>query len=348
LVFNEFQNPQPKLRAYAEVYGVDKNGEVAPACWIGGMITLTDITAELVLDLNWLALAGVKGPLTLQNVIINDVTNNFPVSEFAGPINVANSNKLSFRFSKSHNITEEMRFGKNPFPKTDTNLSESSNVPNLLMLPGYCTGENPFQPSGKHFQQALFPAFKGNFGHDEYALKMSQAAVNAGMTSFGIIGHSQGGIVATHLMNFYWSGVNNAKGGKLIQTVASPFLGNTAAGSSASLGELFGIGCGANSDLSRDGSINWLQGISMETRKHVHFYTATYEQGKFFGDWCSFPMNLILEWPNDGVAELVYSSLPGAVNMGNKEKWCHSVDMTYPSVCTDQQRNQQMNQNAAR
>lgn len=35
-----------------------------------------------------------------------------------------------------------------------------------------------------------------------------------------------------------------------------------------------------NTDLfSRDGAANWLQGISMETRKHVHFYTATYQQG---------------------------------------------------------------------
>lgn len=30
-------------------------------------------------------------------------------------------------------------------------------------------------------------------------------------------------------------------------------------------------------------------------------------------------MNLILEWPNDGVTELKYAPLPGAVNMGNKQ-----------------------------
>jgi len=216
------------------------------------------------------------------------------------------------------------------------------------MLPGYCTEVNPFQSSASFFENAFFPVKKGNFGHDEYALLMNEAAVNANMDAFSIIGHSQGGLVAAHLFNYYWSGMANVSGGRIIQTVASPFQGNTAAGSSANLGQIFGIGCGSNTDLSRDGAINWLQGISMKTRQLIHFYTATYEQGNFFGDWCSLPMNLILEWPNDGVTELKYAPLPGGVNMGNTEKWCHSTEMVYPSLCTDPKRNKEMNDAAAR
>jgi len=80
----------------------------------------------------------------------------------------------------------------------------------------------------------------------------------------------------------------------------------------------------------------------------VHFYTTTYEQGNFFGDWCSLAMNLLLKWPNDGVAEFERTQLPGANNMGNIEKWCHSVDLSYPPQCSDPSRNTVMNQDAAR
>lgn len=47
------------------------------------------------------------------------------------------------------------------------NLKKSSGVPSLLMLPGYCTEINPFQPSATHFSNAFFPVKKGNFAHDE-------------------------------------------------------------------------------------------------------------------------------------------------------------------------------------
>lgn len=159
----------------------------------------------------------------------------------------------------------------------------------------------------------------------------------------------------------------------MIQSLGTPYNGNTAAGSAANLGEIFGVGCGSNSDLryafysqtfrdsfphflkivlicifSRDGAVNWVSGISAATRADVHFYTTTYQQGNFFGDYCSLPMNLVLQWPNDGVTELTYAALTGANNQGNTEKWCHSTEMGYPAQYDDRNRNAQLNSLAAR
>jgi len=311
------------------------------------MVEIKEDSVELVLDLNWVARAGVTGELTLKNVIINDVMTNFPVATFDGAIIVSNSAIKKFAFAVSREITQEMLYGVNPLKRT-RNSNVSSNTPTLLMLPGYCTNENPFQNKAHQFEKAHFPVSKGNYANDKYATVMMDLAEQANMDSFGIIAHSQGGMVALHIQNYYWSGLANAEGVKLIQTVATPYQGNTAAGAAADLGKIFGIGCGSNSDLSRDGAANWLQGISLESRKHISFYTVTYQQGKFFGDWCSLPMNLVLEWPNDGVTELKYAGLEGGISMGNKEKWCHSINMAYPSVCFDEQRNAEMNLLAAR
>lgn len=85
------------------------------------------------------------------------------------------------------------------------------------------------------------------------------------------------------------------------------------------MGKVFGVGCGSNNDLSVDGATNWLTGITTTSRHDVYFYTTTYQQGKMFGDWCSLPMNTVLQWPNDGTAELKYAQLSGGNNLGNKE-----------------------------
>lgn len=99
---------------------------------------------------------------------------------------------------------------------------------------------------------------------------------------------------------------------------------------------------------SRDGAVNWISGISSATRAKIHYFTTTYQQGNFFGDYCSLPMNLVLQWPNDGITELEYAQLPGANNGGNTEKWCHSTDMGYPAQTSDHGRNAEMNSKAAR
>jgi len=119
-------------------------------------------------------------------------------------------------------------------------------------------------------------------------------------------------------------------------------MGCSAAGSSANLGNLFGIGCGENFDLTTDGAKTWLKDILPEIRAHVYYYTTTYKQGNLFGDWCSLAMNAVLKWPNDGVSELPLTGLTGGNNMGNKEKWCHTTEMGYAAQYLDETRNAEM------
>lgn len=343
---------QPALRAYTEVYGRTSSGELKPACWIGGLVSPTNGFISLELNTKWLELAGVSGSLILRNTYIADVTTSFPVSLYDQDINVVKSSTLPVHWGLAANtnitVTQEMKWGVNPLPPLSASAAAA---PDLLMLPGYCADVNPWASSAKDFTNAFFPVDKGNYGNHQYSEKVIGQADARGMTAYGVIGHSQGGMVALHIHNFFWSGVemaSKANGKVLLQSVGTPFNGNTAAGSAANLGEIFGVGCGTNTDLSLDGAANWLAGIEMTSRADLHFYTTTYEQGNFFGDWCSLPMNLILQWPNDGVTEATYAPLQGGKNQGNVEKWCHSTEMTYKPQYTDSSRNAKLNSNAAR
>jgi len=183
--------------------------------------------------------------------------------------------------------------------------------------------------------------------HDSFAQFVLDFADTNGLDSWSIVGHSQGGNVAVHIKNFYFSGLDLATNGRLIQSVGSPYEGNTLAGS-AGIGEAFGIGCGENFDLSIDGSRLWEPTLSSTTRSHVNYYTATYNQGNFFGDYCNLAANMMLEWPNDGTAEIEYTDLKGAINRGNVQKQCHTSGMKYFPECDDHNRNKDMNKSAAR
>lgn len=339
---------QPELRAYAEVWGTSADGTKKPAAWIGGLVELVNGFIGLELPLEWLQIAGVSGPLYLQNVYFSDIATSFPVSISSSEIYVMNSDVLPKHWGlqalTNMTITQEMRVGVNPLPSAPV----SPEVPSLLLLPGYCTDVNPWARNPGDFTNGFFPVDRGNYANQEYAERILALVSAQGMTRYSIIAHSQGGMVAAHIRNYLFSGLDSVSGGRLIQTLGTPFNGNTAAGSAANLGQIFGIGCGANSDLSRDGAVNWVSGISSEARSVIHYYTTTYKQGNFFGDYCSLPMNLVLQWPNDGVTELEYAQLSGAVNEGNKEKWCHSTEMGYDPQYDDHTRNSEMNLAAAR
>jgi hypothetical protein len=337
-----------RLRAYAEVFGVDHiTKEKKAVCWIGGVVEIVNNHVTLELDTNWLLLAGVSGPLTLQNVYLSDLETSFPVSIYYGEIPVVQSESIQYEKPVFPiTITKEMRNGRNPL-KNSRNVTAPNATPTLLLLPGYCSKTNPFQGNG-FTDGAYFNAGGGNLSNDKFSLLVMDYVKAQSMTSYSIIGHSQGGMVGLHLLNYYFTGLDEAANGRLIQTVGTPWSGCTAAGDLANLGDIFGIGCGSNNDLSLDGAVNWLSGISVETRKDVHYYTTTYQQGTFFGDYCNLPINLILQWPNDGTTETKYANLVGGQNLGNKQKWCHITGMKYPAQTTDPARNTEMDQAAAR
>jgi hypothetical protein len=344
-------NPKDGLRAYTEVYGT-KGTDVVPVAWLGGLVDISNGFISLELDALWLQRAGASGPFILRNTYLADVSTSFPIATHVGDIPVDNSAVIpipgfaEMLLQAPMPITSEMRSGVNPLR---VNRTAVAGAKGLILIPGYCATINPWSRNAKDFTNAyFFDEMNLNIPNDAYAKKVIAFAEKKGLDSFGLIGHSQGGVVAAHIHNYYFSGLEAATGNRLIQTVGTPFLGSTAAANAADLGKVFGVGCGANSDLSRDGAANWISGVSMDSRKDVYFFTTTYKRNTFFGDYCSMPMNSILQWPNDGVTELPYADLPGGKNLGNKDKFCHTTEMAYPAQYDDHDRNKAMDANAAR
>jgi len=303
---------------------------------------------SLELDVNWIKKAGAIAPFTLKNVVIQDAYVYTIVDQMTEiPLDVDNSILPHVTGPMSIVITKEMKQGV--FPKELLRNTSDTAAPTLLAVHGYCSDVNPWQKYMEDFTGAtFFLEPKASLTNDKFSQLVVQYAEKLGMTRWSGIGHSQGGTVLAHILNYYFSGMDQATGGRLIQAVGSPFQGNSGAGSAANLIKIFGFGCGENFDLTTDGSTLWLVGITADTRKQVYYYTTTYVQGKFFGDHCNLAVNLLLKWPNDGVTELDLAPLKGANNLGNKEAWCHTTSMNYPAQYYDHTRNVEMNRLASR
>ena len=62
------------------------------------------------------------------------------------------------------------------------------------------------------------------------------------------------------MMSFSYISPSSSSSARKIQSMATPFNGNTPAGGvAASLGGLFGLGCGANVDMSLTGAPLWMK-----------------------------------------------------------------------------------------
>jgi len=188
-----------------------------------------------------------------------------------------------------------------------------------------------------------------NLGNDAFSKLVNTYAIGIGSQRYSLVGHSQGGLVSLHLLNYYWSGLDQiTDNGRRIQTIGTPWQGCTAAGSAANLGKAFGVGCGANNDLTIDGTRNWFAGIHEDHPEQVYYYYTTYKLGNLFGDHCNMAINMILQWPNDGTSEEKYINLAGGNNMGRTQGQCHTTGMKYNAAYWDNTRNTIFNNNAAR
>jgi len=244
-------------------------------------------------------------------------------------------------------ITKQMKQGKRTLVFNSTNVGAGSG--GILLTHGYCSGSNPFQARSQDFTNAYyFLDASASRPTDQFAQMLASFATSKGLNSYALIGHSQGGLASAHLLNYYESGADNAAGGRLIQTVGSPFKGCSGAGTAANLIAIFGYGCGTNYDLTTDGATLWLSGITSDVRDNMFSYTTTYKTGNFFGDYCNMAVNLVLEWPNDGTCELVATNIGQHFPASNFEGECHSTDMKYSPQYWDTTRNAQMNAAAAR
>lgn len=328
----------------AEVWG-RKAGVLTPVAWIS---TIVGSTRSLTLDTRWIALADVDPQrLELRAVRLHDINSSVPL-EIIDRIPVPIEN-LTLPEAPAA-ITPDMRTGtfKQTIPSPlPPQLTQSAGPGHrLFLVHGYCTDANPYPVSHFTGDLAVFEDFNQSRSHDEFALNL--LAQSAPMKSFGVVAHSQGGNASLHLLNFYWSGLDWAKGGtRLIQTVGSPYQGTALAGNAAVLGDIFGFGCGENESLNYSGSATWLSLIPTAPRQQVYYHTTSFEDGFGF-DYCNLITDLLLSDPDDGVIERSAGQLPGAHNMGHLEDWCHTTGMRDPAQCTDQSRNTVMNQEAKR
>lgn len=346
------------FRPYFQLWGSSETGEAVPVAWISSLenVEVKDSRNVLALqvDTKWIARANAVAPFTLRDVYVQDVRTWIPLSRVDSiSLTLSDSvvNKLGARVGQlaSENydgsISLEMMQGVAPAPNAN-----ATNGGKLILLHGYCAEKNPFAVNpGDWTDNLFFLRSKVSMPHDEYAQRVVTFANENGLSSYGLVGHSQGGIVTLHSLNYYFSGLDAAVGPRKIQSLASPYNGNSAAGNTADLGKLFGLGCGPNFDMTVDGATLWMAGISANALNQANYYTTQYDKGGLFGGgWCNMLTNALLNKPNDGTTEMKYATLNGGNHRSHVIGQCHIDGMNWPASYFDHARNAEMNSQAAR
>jgi hypothetical protein len=334
-----------KVVAYAEVWGRNQSGEEIPVAWISGITvaegTKTRTIVPLTFDARWLWRTDAKTGFELRNVRLQDADYFVTLAESAMiPLTIANLPNAA-KQSFSGEVTDEMQMGKRP-NFVDTNSAVGGK---LMLVHGYCSGGNPF-PTSQFSSNIVFNDPNQNRTHDQFANLIKN--FGAAYPSFGIVAHSQGGAASLHLYTYYWSGLDAATGSRLIQSVGTPYQGTALAGNLALLGQIFGAGCGSNTNMSYSGAASWLAGIPTWARAKVNYYTTSFTDVWYRYDYCNIATDPFLGDPDDGVTEQAYGQLPYAINRGHKTGWCHTGGMRDPAQTSDSARNSEMNLNAAR
>lgn len=335
-----FEGGQDKYRTFAEVWGQDITGEQIPVAWIGGMVTIEKGQLNLPLDGRWISLANANGPFELRNIRIEDPDHFIPVARSTAKAVLGNDLPQN-AFQTVKRIDNEMLMGQRPERNSQSKAGHT-----LLLVHGYCSGD-AWGPNMGNFSSATkFTDYNQNRSHDEFANIIY--AQGSSFDGYGIVAHSQGGCASLHLYSYYWSGLDTTtSGSRLIQSVGTPYQGTALAGNLAALGEVFGAGCGVNTDLTYSGAASWLSGIPTWARNDTNYFTTSFEEHWYY-DYCHLATDLFLSDPEDGTTEKAYGQLPSGVNRGHKYGWCHTTSMRDPGQCTDSSRNSSMSANAAR
>ncbi|BFM10079.1 conditioned medium factor [Simiduia litorea] len=344
----------------AEVWGTNAQGKREMATWVGGIATVNSDADQaylsLYLDSQWLSQNNLRAPYQLRAIRLQNVDNHTPMDQ-RSRMSTALQTELAPMLANSRVANTGVRTDSQGDKRvrivgdSAANLKTSSNLvqtaatgSTLMLVHGYCSngGWNT-----NHFTNAVeFKDYNANRSHDAFAKKIRDAG--AGYSSFGVVAHSQGGAAALHLYAKYVSGLDNASGGRLIQSVGTPYQGTALAGNLAVLGQIFGAGCGKNTDLTYSGASNWLSTIPTWARNQVDYYTTSFKTRWWAYDYCHLATDLLLDDPEDGTTEKWSGQLSGAVNKGHKTGWCHTSGMRDPAQTGDTSRNSSMNSRAAR
>ena len=339
LPIENFEGAPEKYRVFAEVWGTDANGEMKAVNWIGGMSYVDNGSLNLGLDMRWLGMAGTVAGFELRNVRIEDPDHFIPVQRLDRLAVFAPALPPIARTLPKSGITDEMLQGPKP-------VRGATKAGVLMLVHGYCSGNAWGPQTGQFTGEVLFLDTNKNRSHDQFANLIG--SFGSSYSSFGIVAHSQGGAAGLHLYTYYWSGLDYASSGRLIQSVGTPYQGTALAGNAAVLGQLFGAGCGSNYDLTYSGASNWLSGVPSWARNKVNYYTTAFKDNWWSYDYCHLATDLLLNDPDDGTTEKSKGQLSSAYNRGHKSGWCHTGGMAEPAQTTDGSRNSQMNSYAAR
>jgi len=347
------------LLAYAQVWGqsATKSSESVPIAWVESIVDVNSNTITLQLNHNWVVLAKAVPFFTLKTITLQDKEINTIISTSASII-VKQSEEASEVLDTDYlykvvaptvtsEITEAMKYGPRPAQYTYANSSIAA-VANsgLVLVHGYCSGE--VWDINQFTNAYLFTDYKASRSQDQFALLIKKFAEETSkLNSYGVVAHSQGGLASVHLKAYYWSGLDNAKGNRVIQSVGSPYRGCSLAGNLADFGGLFGIGCSSNNDLAPNGAQVWLSKTPKDAQEKVFYYTTQYDDSWFLAPACVTASGMVLYSPNDGTCEIKYSTLDKAgTNMGTTKKFCHTDGMNYPPQTKDANRNAIMNKEA--
>ena len=329
-------------RGYAEVWGTDEAGNAIPVAWVSGMLTPDKGNVSFGLDTRWIALAGAQAPFELRNLRLED-PDYFVTLAGAARLPMS-APALSVKSRPSEIVVDEaMTMGVRPASLASS--GEKGVGSRLLLVHGYCSGG--VWPAAQFTNASTFLDANQNRTHDQFARLIQ--SYGATWNSFGVVAHSQGGAASLHLYTYYWSGLDNAVGSRLIQSVGTPYQGTNLAGILATLGSWFGVGCSTNNNLTYSGAASWLAGIPTTSRAKVNYYTTSFKLTNWYtNDYCQFATDLVLSDPEDGTTEQAYGQLPGAVNRGHVTGQCHTSGMRDPAQTQNSSRNATMNTNAAR
>lgn len=338
-------------RVLAEVWGSRGDGADVPVAWIGGMLAPVEGRLALALDERWIVRSGARAPFTLRNLRIEDPDHAVALLERAQlplPLPATRLRALAAaNLAGAGAIDETMRMGPRPaaLQRAAADATAQASGSRLLLVHGYCSGG--VWPVAQFADASAFLDANQNRSNDQFARLLAQ--YGSQWNSFGTVAHSQGGMAALHLYAYYWSGLDNASGARLMQSVGTPYQGTNLAGILATVGSWFGVGCGGNTDLTYDGAQAWLAGIPVAARAKVHYYTTSFASTHWWvNDYCNAASDLVLSDPEDGTVEQVNAQLPGGNNLGHTTGQCHTTGMRDPAQYLDASRNATMSANAAR
>jgi len=304
---------------------------------------------------------SLSEPIVLRNAYVSDIRNHAPLTQ-ASVISTSNLSPGFFSV-KSHpstvaanEITREMRQGTVPVDmlkrvmehrRARQENSSSVAAENLVLVHGYCAQDQPWGSAINEFTNYFtFSDYGQNKLIDSFAKTVLTQVEH--IPQYSIVSHSQGGLVGLHIRNFYWAGLDFLETpGNILTSIGTPYKGVSGAASAADFIKLFGIGCGANTDLTVDGISLWRTGITTEAEADVHYYLTQYKKSGLI-KYCNLASNMVLKWPNDGVVEVVNGNLPSGHSEGVTDGECHSVNMKWPPQCQNKQRLAEINSRTAR